>query len=72
VERTLKASLASVGGMLGIPPCSDPTCPRVYPHNLEELDAASLKLCDACQQGFRLAHQGTPMPAPGEIGTKRN
>jgi len=58
VDRAYKASLASIGFMLGIDRCSDPTCPRVYPHSLAELDATSLKLCAACERGFLQAREG--------------
>jgi len=52
-DRILKQSFSSTGLAFGIPRCSNPTCPRAYPHSLSEHDAKSTKLCDACKEGFR-------------------
>jgi predicted Zn-dependent protease len=47
--------LSSAGRVFGIPPCTDPTCPRCYPHDLAEEDAKSDRLCDTCRQAFNAA-----------------
>jgi len=52
-ERMLKQCLSSAGLIFGIERCSDPTCPRAYPHSLKEHDAKSTELCPACKRGFR-------------------
>jgi predicted Zn-dependent protease len=55
VERSLKQALSSFGFMLGVDRCSDPTCARAYPHNLEEHDAKARELCPRCRQAFEWA-----------------
>jgi predicted Zn-dependent protease len=52
VERALKQSLSSIGFMIGVKRCTEPTCARAYPHSLQEHDAKSTKLCNACAKGF--------------------
>jgi len=53
ISRTLKQCHSTIGFMLGVNRCSNPTCSRSYPHNLEEHDAKSEKMCDDCQKGFQ-------------------
>ena len=55
LKRTLKQALSSIGFMLGVVRCSDPTCARAYPHNMAEHDAKSEHLCAACKAGFEKA-----------------
>lgn len=52
IERTFKQSLSSIGFMLGIKRCSQPTCARTYPHSLSEHDAKTTNLCDECRRSF--------------------
>ena len=55
IDRTLKQSLSSLGFMLGLGRCTDPTCARAYPHDLSEHDAKSTDLCDDCRTGLERA-----------------
>lgn len=55
VTRTYKQMLSSIGFMLGVPRCADPTCARAYPASLEEQDAKNDKLCDDCRAAFAKA-----------------
>ena len=60
VDRTMKQALSSIGFLLGVPRCTDPTCARAYPNNLREHDAKGIRLCRACSAGFETA-LGTPV-----------
>jgi predicted Zn-dependent protease len=67
IKRTAKQALSSIGFMLGVARCNDPTCPRAYPHSLAEHDAKSMNLCPACRAGFQKAlASGNRRQAAGE------
>jgi len=53
ISRTLKQCYSTIGFMLGVSRCSNPTCARAYPHNLEEHDAKSEKMCSDCQKDIK-------------------
>jgi predicted Zn-dependent protease len=52
LKRTVNQMLSSSGRVFGIETCTDPTCPRAYPHSVDEQDAKSDKLCDTCRKAF--------------------
>ena len=43
------------GKVFGIDSCTDPSCPRAYPHSVAEHDAKSDKLCDKCRKALNKA-----------------
>lgn len=52
LKRAVNQALSSTGKVFGIDSCSDPTCPRAYPHSVAEQDAKGEMLCDKCKKAF--------------------
>lgn len=63
VERTAKNILGTLGGLLRVDGCTDPTCVRSYPHNLPEHDAKLFHFCPACQASIEKT-LGKPLKTP--------
>jgi predicted Zn-dependent protease len=63
LKRSVNQALSSCGKVFGIDACSDPTCPRAYPHSVAEQDAKGEKLCDQCLKAFDEAF-GRKRPSP--------
>jgi predicted Zn-dependent protease len=61
LKRTVNQMLSSSGRVFGIETCTDPTCPRAYPHSVDEQDAKSGKLCDTCRKAFDKAFGRIPL-----------
>ncbi len=53
IKRTKMQALSSIGHILGIKRCSNPTCARAYPNRLSEHDAKEGSLCLQCKNGFK-------------------
>ena len=52
-KRTVMQALSSMGFVIGIPRCTNPTCARAYPNSLDEQDRKNDKLCDECRENLR-------------------
>lgn len=52
LKRMVNQALSSCGKVFGIDGCTDPSCPRAYPHSVAEHDAKSDKLCNKCRKAF--------------------
>jgi predicted Zn-dependent protease len=57
-KRTIMQALSSMGFVIGIPRCTDPTCARAYPNSLEEQDRKNDKLCNECRENLRRLYLG--------------
>jgi predicted Zn-dependent protease len=52
-KRTVMQALSSIGFVVGIPRCTNPTCARAYPDSLDEQDRKDDKLCNECRENLR-------------------
>jgi predicted Zn-dependent protease len=52
-KRTVMQALSSIGFVMGIPRCTNPTCVRAYPNSLDEQDRKDDKLCNECRENLR-------------------
>jgi predicted Zn-dependent protease len=52
-KRTIMQALSSIGFVIGIPRCTNPTCARAYPNSLEEQDRKNDKLCNESRENLR-------------------
>jgi len=57
-KRTVMQALSSMGFVIGIPRCTNPTCARAYPNSLDEQDRKDDKLCDECRENLRKLYLG--------------
>jgi len=65
LRRLTNQALSSTGHMFRLARCSDPTCPRAYPHSLGEHDVKSDRLCPVCRAAFSKVFGHQPAAGAG-------
>jgi len=72
-KRTIMQALSSMGFVIGIPRCTNPTCARAYPNSLKEHDNKNDKLCNECRENLRrlyfsTLHESVQFHSSGKTG----